>query len=121
MTFMVLCFACKRCNLYCCVAGKQGTQFEQARNRRHLTWTHRKGSFAFVPMQPWDSSNIEIMAAESGNVLENIAPSQRPNNVRLTGKTYLKNSNAGRPDINVTSGSLYDKVVLELEEHFEQV
>ncbi len=119
-TFIVLCFACKRCNLYCCAAGKRGAQFEQTHNRGQLTWTHRKGSFAFVPMQPWDISN-ELITAESENILENIAPSQRHNNVQLTGKSFLKNSNTGGPDINVTRGNLYDKVVLELETNFEQV
>jgi hypothetical protein len=72
-------------------------------------------------MQPWDTSNIEILASESGNTSEKIAQSQRHDNVQWTDEAYLKHSDTKGPDINVTSGTLYDKVVHELEEHFEQV
>jgi hypothetical protein len=72
-------------------------------------------------MQPWDTSNIEILASESGNTSEKIARSQRNDNVQWTDEAYLKHSDTKGPDINVTSGTLYDKVLHELEEHFEQV
>ena len=87
----------------------------------HHRWVHLEVT---LEMQSWKVDtpiSNELITAESENILENIAPSQRHNNVQLTGKSFLKNSNTGGPDINVTRGNLYDKVVLELETNFEQV
>ena len=123
ITFMVICFLSKRSIFNHFTACKKVTKSEHTHSKSTLTWTHRKVSFAFMPMRLWDTGNDQTRIQETVNVLQNVeVPKtikfQQNHEDRLAGPCKFTESRSGKHNGNVRSGALYDKVVLELKQSF---